>query len=397
MVNDFPFAFTEDQEEFASLVLAGHNVFLTGKAGTGKTSVSVHVIQALRDAGKKVIALAPTGVAATNIGGQTIHSMFALNPFAVLTRDNLNFLAEGTRKLLRVVDTIVFDEVSMLRPDILDACHWTLIKNGLAGLDKRQIIFIGDMKQLRSIIDDNFRTIMYRIYDGAEFTNALIYESLNVITCELQEVQRQTDREFIDALNLVRDGKKSPYFHQFITTEPRGVILAPHNATVKQYNADGLRKERGELHTFEALMDGNERPEDFPMEMIIEVKEGSPVMYLVNSADNPLHNGTIGTFMAYDGKYFIRVGTIDYALEPVTISKKKYIYNKGKDAIELQEIGAMTQYPIKLAYALSIHKAQGLTFDTVTVDIKRQCFQEGQLYVAFSRVRTPGGLSIITK
>jgi ATP-dependent DNA helicase PIF1 len=353
------------------------------------------VKEILAQAGKKVVAIAPTGVAAMNIDGETIHSMFSLNPFRVLKYDDCQFLRDAKKKMLRVVTTFLIDEVSMLRPDVLDGVHWTLKKNGLPGLDQRQVIFIGDMKQLPPIIEDNTRTVMYETYDGDNFEFAKIFPNLKTETIELDEVLRQTDIEFINALNIIREGGKCDYFRQFVSDSPSGIILAPHNATVKQYNEAGLKAQQGETFTFTAVVDGEAKPEDFRLEREINVKNGCKIMYLVNSQDAPLRNGTQGIFVSHKGCHFIRVGNIDHAIHPVILTKKTYVYNKKEDTLELKEVGKIEQMPIKLAYALSIHKAQGLTFDEVTVDLRRPCFQSGQMYVALSRVRTPKGLKLL--
>lgn len=388
---------TSKQAEFLQAVANGDNIFLTGKAGTGKSYIVRRAIEIITELGGKVVAVAPTGIAANNIDGQTIHSMFRLNPFGVQSFEKTNFLNAGSKQLLRKVDTIVIDEVSMLRPDILDGMHWTMKKNGMSGLDKKQMIFVGDLKQLPPILDDNERSVLYETYDGDAFTFAMIFAKLNVRVIELDEVLRQSNQEFIEALNMVREGLKSPYFKQFVATESKGIVIAPHKATVAMYNDHGLNQQAGDLFTFDAIITGTARPQDFNLEQEVKVKNGCKVMYLVNSKENPLRNGTLGTFVSHNGCHFIRVNDTNFALEQVTITKKQYVYNKGKDKLELEELGSITQYPIKLAYALSIHKAQGLTFDEVTVDLRRACFQRGQMYVALSRVRTPEGLRIITK
>ena len=389
--------YTAKQDEFLKAVKDGQNIFLTGKAGTGKSFVVRAAIDMLKALGRKVIALGPTGIAANNIDGATIHSTFAIPPFGVMSFEECNFIKTGSREVLKKATVYVIDEVSMLRPDLLDAMHWTLIKNGLPGMEKKQVIFVGDMKQLPPILDDNTRAVLYRTYDGECFQDAAIYQRLNVVTIELDEVLRQTDPDFIEALNVVRDGGKHPYFRRFISSEPKGVILAPHNSTVKAFNEAGLQAQPGELFTFEALIEGGAKPQDFQLEETIRVKTDCKIMYLVNSELNPLRNGTLGTFVAREGNFFIRVGFTDWKLEQVTITKKQYVYDKAEDSLKLQEIGSITQYPFRLAYALSIHKAQGLTFDEVTVDLRRPCFQKEQIYVALSRVRTPEGLRILTQ
>jgi ATP-dependent DNA helicase PIF1 len=385
------------QSAFLEAVKSGQNIFLTGKAGTGKTFVVKQAMEELKQAGKKFVALAPTGVAANNVGGQTIHSMFGLNPFGVMDFECCNFLKGEKRRMLELIDVILIDEISMLRPDILDGMNWTLIKNGCKGLETKQIIFIGDMKQLPAVVNDNTRSVLYRIYNGVEFFEAKIYEKLFVQTIELDEVLRQNDPEFIENLNIIREGGKAPYFHKFVSNEPWGIILAPHNSTVDKYNKLGLENLKGELFTFDADITGNIKADDFNFPTKIEVKIGAKIMYLVNSKDNDLVNGTLGTFVSHEGCHYLRVGDVDHALDKILITKKEYVLNDSKTDLELKVIGTIEQYPIKLAYALSIHKSQGLTLDEVTVDISRPCFMPGQFYVAISRVTSPNGLRILTR
>lgn len=400
---------TTKQREFIDSVAAGRNIFLTGKAGTGKSFIVREAIRILIEQGKPVIAVAPTGIAANNIDGQTIHSMFKINPFGVVSFASCNFIKAMSKKVLKVSKVIFIDEVSMLRPDLLDGMHWTMKKNGIDGLDKKQVIFVGDMKQLPPIMEDNTRSVLYQTYDGEEFDHAQIFQKLDVVTIELDEVLRQTNEDFLEALNQIRDGNKSEYFRQFVHAEPKGIILAPHNSTVAKYNQIGLQQQEGKEYIFKAKIEGDAKASDFNLEQEIRVKDGCKIMYLVNSQNNPLRNGTLGTFISRmteektgptakkERKYFILVNGVEYALQPVINTKREYVYNSSSDALELEELGSMTQYPFKLAYALTIHKAQGLTFDEVTIDLTKPCFQKGQMYVALSRVRTPEGLRIKIK
>lgn len=388
------------QQLFIDSCLTGKNVFLTGKAGTGKSFVIKEAIRKLKDAGKKVVAVAPTGVAANNIGGQTIHSLFSINPYGVADYETCNFLRTEKRRLLDAVTTIFIDEVSMLRPDILDAINWTLLKNGvMGGLLSKQIIFIGDLAQLQPILNDNTRSVLYQTYQGHKFYDAQCYPKLNVETIELDEVLRQTNEEFITHLNIIREGGKSPYFKKFVGMDYKGIILAPHNATVAKYNKAGLDSLEGKEYVFEANVEGNVKAEEFSIETIVRAKHGAKIMYLRNSPDAPLVNGTIGTFIVDESEsrlnFFIDVGGIKYKLERVLFSKKEYVLNKKTNALELEEIGSLNQFPFKLAYALSIHKSQGLTFDEVTLDLTKPCFEKEQMYVALSRVTSPDGLRII--
>lgn len=386
---------TSKQKEFHEIVMSGRNVYLTGKAGTGKSFIIREVMAAFDEMKIKYVAVAPTGIAANNIEGQTIHSLFALTPFGVLDYEKTNFVNKGKREVLKAAKVIIIDEVSMMRPDVLDAMHFTLRKNGLDGLDKRQIIFVGDLKQLPPIIDDNMRSVLLQTYDGVHFFDALIYKRLNVHEIELSEVMRQSDPEFINALNVVRDGGKDQYFRKFVHTEAKGIVLAPHNSTVQSYNLAGLNAINGETFTFTAKVKGTVKPEDFNLENEIKVKNGCKIMYLINSRENPLRNGSLGVFSSHKGCHFIRHENTDFSIEPVEVFKKEYVYNKSLDKLELIEKGSIIQMPIKLAYALSIHKSQGLTFDEITLDLRLPCFAKGQLYVGLSRVRTPEGLRII--
>jgi len=391
--------YSKKQEEFRELVLGGSSCYLSGKAGTGKSWIVRDVMEELKRRGKKVVAIAPTGIAANNIGGQTIHSMFAINPFGVSDYKSVNFLRTEKRRMIKAVDVFFIDEVSMLRPDLLDAINWTMVKNWCGDLWEKQVVFVGDLKQLPPVMYDNLRSVLLKGYEGYRFYDAGCYEKLGVVDVELDEILRQSDEEFIEALNKVRDGKRSPYFKRFIGKGEKGIILAPYNSTVKKYNEEGLAKIEGKEWVFVAKVDGNVKADDFNLESEVRVKDGARIMYLANSKNNPLVNGTIGTFvvreMNGEDRFFIRVENEEYSLDRMTFTKKEYVLADKYGSLELQELGSIEQYPIRLAYALSIHKSQGMTFEEVTVDLTRPCFQKEQLYVALSRVTGPEGLSII--
>jgi ATP-dependent exoDNAse (exonuclease V) alpha subunit len=389
--------YTSKQDIFLDAVMQGQNIFLTGKAGSGKSFIVKEAIKKLRKSGKKVVALAPTGIAANNIGGQTIHSFFSIPPFGMVTYETANFIKNEKRRILDLVDVIFIDEISMARADLLDGINITLLKNGCKKINKFQFVFIGDMKQLKPVVEDNMKSVLLQNYKGIEWYNARCMSKINPKEIELTEIVRQSDPEFIAALNIIREGGKSEYFRQFLHNEPNGIILAPHNSTVTKWNNIGLQSLSTELYTFKATIEGTAKLQDFNLEPIIQVKNGAKIMYLINSSDNNnLFNGTLGIFIEDDEGFFIDVKGVQYPLEPIKLSKKQYILNKDESDFELKEIGSITQYPFKLAYALTIHKSQGLTFESVTLDLTKSVFESGQLYVALSRVTGPDGLRIIT-
>lgn len=393
--------YTKKQSEFLCAVEMGRNVYLSGFAGTGKSTIAIEAMDRLKAARRKFIALAPTGRAANNINGETVHSMFRINPYGcIMEMEDCNFINKQKMMVLKKAETIIIDEISMCRADLIDAMHMTLIRNGISnGLKSKQIIFIGDLGQLPPIASKNEMTVLLSKYDDITFLDAIITKELNLLHIDLDEIVRQTDIEFIEALRILREGGKAEYFKRLICKEPSGVILAAHNATVNSYNERGLNSQAGEVFTFDATIDGPLKAEDFSLEAQIKVKDGCKIMYLVNSKDNPLRNGTIGEFSSRKTDkglaLFFKYNNTEFPIELYTAHKKEYVYNRKSDAMELEDKGSIEQYPFKLAYALSIHKSQGMTFDDMTVDLRRRPFIKQQYYVAFSRATGPKALRII--
>lgn len=395
---------TKGQQRFLNLALSGKNIFLTGKAGTGKSFIIDEFVKRCK---KNVAKLGTTGIAATNIGGQTVHSFFGINPFEVYDGKNAKSLTLKKREIIQKADVIIIDEVSMLRVDVLDAINGTMLFNGLGYLSKKQIIFVGDLKQLPAIQTREEQKIIRKRYKGYLFHDAKCYKYLKVQNIQLTEIKRQSDERFIAALNTIREGGKDEYFKNFVSTHPNnGVILAPHNSTVDKYNKDELNKLSGKLHVLRAEISGQINPKDYPVDEEIHVKDGAKIMYCINDKKNGLINGSIGTLKIIGGSFYFCDKRSEILIEKHTFENQKYVVEEVEkededgniyyvEELKLKKVGEMEQYPIKLAYALSIHKSQGMTFDEVTVDISKRCFAPGQMYVALSRCRTPDGLKII--
>lgn len=388
--------YTPSQEEFYRRAMKGESLFLQGRAGTGKTFISEEVIRDLRDEGRGVVVVATSGIAAVNIGGQTIHSLFQINPYTIGDMQSAANLSKFKKSLLKRVDTIVIDEVSMLRPDVLDSIDYTLKRNLLGSLSSYQVIFIGDLKQLQPIYSDEEKVIITRRYGSLSFKDAISYKHLNPTEIELDEIVRQDDIDYIKALEVVRNGGSSEYFSIFESQTPSGVILAPHNATVDYYNTESLNRLEGKERIVVGETKGKFNPKEFIAEEKLVLKDGASVMHLINKPESGLVNGTLGTLKIEGNKYYFinsEDGT-ETLIERHEFKKIRYVLGDDGE-IKEEVIASLKQFPIKLAYAITINKSQGLTFDKMTLDLTRECFADGQEYVALSRVRKPSGLTII--
>lgn len=377
--------FSDDQRRAIDFALSGKSFFLTGKAGTGKSTV---INELRRRLNGRIVFLATTGIAASNIMGETLHSFFAIKPFGVLEEPDANWVKKEKRIMWSYIKTIVIDEVSMLRPDVLECINWTLQKNLGRTLKSFQVIFVGDMKQLPPVYKSNDETRIREIYRGLSWQDANLFEDLKweIPTIELNEVKRQTDLDFIANLNKVRDNEPTDYFDQFIGN-PKGVVLCPYNAQVSEYNIKMINTLPGELITIPATLSDFYKPGSTIAEESLVLKNGCSVMYLKN--DEYFYNGFLGTFTKEGNHLYVN----GIRIEPHTWYT--YLYDIVGGRLQPVEDQWIVQYPIKPSYALTIHKSQGLTLDQVTIDLSRDMFSPGQLYTALSRVKSPDGLSII--
>jgi len=385
------------QQKALDYILQGHNVFLTGNAGTGKSLVIKEAIKRLEANNQNVVVLAPTGIAANNVDGQTIHSFFSIPPFGV--KPQPLYVKQEKRDLWSIIDVVIIDEVSMVRPDILDYIE-TVIKHNKVGhaLNKMRFVFVGDMKQLPVVLVGKDKEVLEQYYLDYTFKSSRFYKKLKVKEINLDEVFRQNDQEFIDNLNLVRNNLETLYFDKFIGKKQKGVVLCPTRALAAKHNSKKLEENKNPLVVYNAELKGEIQEKDVIVPFKLELKSNCKVMYLLNKPDEGLVNGSIGEFVIEPNGCFFIKEDIKIKLSKHKFEVKKYelVKNeKGVMKLQLVPVGSCEQYPIMLAYALTIHKSQGLTLDEVTIDLTHKCFEEGQLYVALSRVKTPEGLCII--
>jgi len=401
----------------------GKNIFLTGKAGTGKTTF-LNTIR--HKTSKRLVVLAPTGVAAINAGGVTIHSFFQL-PFGPIVpskegvnqpnynSDNPGNASSGFSRLnktkiniIRSLDLLIIDEISMVRADLLDGIDATLrryrrSKKPFGGV---QLLMIGDIQQLSPVVKDEEWSLLSSYYDSAYFFSSLALKKSNYISLELTQIFRQQDQNFIDLLNHVRENKLTPevisqlnsrYIPNFQPDDSEGYItLTTHNARAREENEQKLTALKGTTSKFRASVSGNFPEYAYPTEDLLVLKPGAQVMFVKNdpSPDKEFYNGKIGKVAHIDDDV-IYVKCKDES-DTIAVGKQewtnaRYTLNDTTKEIEEEVVGSFTQYPLKLAWAITIHKSQGLTFEKAIIDAEA-AFAFGQVYVALSRCRTLEGM-----
>ena len=393
------------QQMLAYELIANTNssFFLTGRAGTGKTTFLRKVQQMVN---KQFITLAPTGVAAILAGGDTIHSFFGL-PMDVCIPGTMGKMSEARIKTLLHTDTIIIDEVSMVRCDIIDAIDYSMRKTlrSMLPFGGKQVIFVGDMFQLPPVVKQGAeRELMHDLYQTNDFFfyKADVIKRMRLVKIEFQKVYRQEDQDFLRILENVRLNKTTPenlmHLNQRVcqpTKEDGAVItLASLNKTADALNQKRLAEIKEKEYIYEGTVTGKFEEKRFPVDMILKLKVGAQVMFTRNDQQKRWVNGTIGTVtkLAEDE---IQVTTDDGATYVVpNCSWESYSYEYDKEAKKMKKelMGTFTQYPLRLAWAITVHKSQGMTFDKMYLDLSRGMFAAGQLYVALSRVRSLGGL-----
>ncbi len=404
----------------------GCNIFLTGKAGTGKTTFLKYIRE---HSHKNTVVVAPTGVAAINAGGVTMHSFFQL-PFIPFLPDK-NYM-EGSIEsvdrysliknirfnrnkidLLRELELLIIDEVSMLRADLLDAIDEILRhfrEKRRVPFGGVQVLFIGDLFQLPPVVSDNEWTMMKEQYQSPFFFSAKVLEQNPPLHIELKKIYRQSDEKFISLLNNIRNNEITDEDFNLLgerfksaSTEPKRdcITLTTHNYMADEINQRELKKLKGRTFQFEGMLSGNFSEKALPTELKLELKEGAQVMFVKNdsSPEKRYFNGKLATIKRINADEILV--TLSESNHELLIEKEKwksvrYSLNKESGKVEEEELGSFTQYPIRLAWAITIHKSQGLTFDNAVIDAG-QSFAAGQVYVALSRCRTLDGLQLLSK
>lgn len=423
----------QDAENFSFNIAADfvhhtdRHVFLTGKAGTGKTTFLKHIRNTCF---KNMVVAAPTGVAAINAGGVTLHALFQL-PFGSFIPErphgfdeiNANYPEELIRKirmgsnkkeLLREIELLIIDEVSMMRADMLDAMD-TILRHvrekpflPFGGI---QVLFIGDLFQLPPVVNQEEWKLLSKYYESPFFFHARVMQQCETLQIELKKIYRQNEQYFIDILNRVRTDQVLPedllklnnqYNPHFLNDENENIItLTSHNFKADQLNNQGLKNLHGKEYIFEGIIKDDYNENTLPTEKMLTLKEGAQVMFIKNDSGESrrFFNGKLAKITRIEEEeiYILPFGETDeWKLEKETWKNIRYVYNKSTHTIEEEELGSFTQYPIRLAWAITIHKSQGLTFEKAVIDAG-QSFTAGQVYVALSRCTTLEGITLLSK
>ena len=374
------------------------NVFVTGRAGTGKSTLLNHLAW---NTSKQLVICAPTGVAALNVGGQTIHSLFRL-PIGVIASHAIEQNGD-LRKLLNTIDTLVIDEVSMVNADLLDAIDRSLRQarqRPMEAFGGVQLVLFGDPYQLAPVPGDaDERAYFSDQYRSMWFFDAKVWQEATLRIFELTMIHRQREEEFKAMLDAVRHGAVTAQIAaRFNDTGARpapadGVItLATRNDIVNAINAAALAKLPGRVLTARADINGEFGGRTYPADVDLKLKVGARVMFLRNDPDQRWVNGTVGTVRRIDSTVRVEVDGEVHEVLPAVWEKFKYSYSAATKRLSRDIVAEFTQFPLRLAWAVTIHKSQGKTYDRAIVDLGRRSFAPGQTYVALSRLTELNGL-----
>jgi ATP-dependent DNA helicase PIF1 len=397
---------------FKRIIKEKRNTYITGEAGTGKSYLLTELTHALANEEKNFAVLAPTGLAAVNVRGQTIHKFCSLppKPGYQLLENIESMLKPAKKKLFKQLDIIIIDEISMVRADLLDAMDALFRLNRdnpyehFGGL---QVVFFGDHYQLPPILNYQEKPYFQEYYKSPYFFDAQCYDSLGLLNCKLTKNYRQKDTHFIELLQMVRTGNVQPVELEYLNSELQispnfeeeyTITIASHNQQVDEKNKYHLDKLATKEFVYKATIEGNFDEKQSPVEPELHLKIDAQVMFLKNDSEGRWVNGTIGKVVSLTKKNIqVEINFPKKQIVEVTPEKWEkieYTFNVNKGNIEEGVTGRLIQFPLKLAWATSIHKSQGQTYDRCFVDLGYGAFAPGQTYVALSRARTLEGLHL---
>ncbi len=386
-------------EAFEILENTKKHIFITGKAGTGKSTLLKFC---KLNTAKKTVVLASTGIAALNVGGLTIHSFFRFPP-KLIKKDVIRRIRNSNT--IKQIDTIIIDEVSMVRADLMDGIDYSLrinrenMKIPFGGV---QMVFFGDLFQLPPVVEKDVKEYLNENYDSPYFFGSKVFKETKIKYIELNKIFRQKDKKFIDLLNRIRNkneiGKALTLLNDRVDCRKteinrHWVILTTTNSKASDINNEKLSKLSGKEYNYEAKIVGELDEKAYPTERSLKLKKDAQIILIMNDPQRRWMNGTISQIAGLS-RDSIQISIDDYTYEvpKVTWEKIAYKYNAEKKEIEEKTIGTFEQYPLRLAWAITIHRSQGQTFNNVFIDIGHGAFTHGQVYVALSRCTSLEGI-----